>query len=112
MQNDARMSRRPFRWYFSYRFVDEFARVLADDVQRTSPPGATGSARWKDDDKRARRLERTASLLMRRIAEFRRTEQLNLFQRARLSQRLQDELLSRGFQVEFARDVAMRGAGS
>ena len=95
------------RWYFSYQFVDVFARSAVDELVRVLPAEEPRPGKAKAQSRHKQRTEQAVMHLRRRLADFRAGNHLNLFQTARLSQRLQNELIERGYAVELAREIAL-----
>lgn len=95
------------KWYFSHRFVDDFASAVVEEIVRVLPAEDPKSDKTKSKMKHRQRTEQAVALLRRRLAAFREQHKLNLFQTARLSQRLQNGLIERGYAVELAREVAL-----
>ena len=96
-----------FKWYFSYRFVDAFARDAVEELVRVLPGTEPRKDKTKARVRHERRAGQAVTILRRRLGGFRAEHKLNLFQSARLSQRLQDELIERGYAVDLARSIAL-----
>lgn len=96
------------RWFRSLQFVDEFAHALAEEVDLVFPRDSALEPKPKAASRHRQRVEHGIATLQRRLQEFHGRERLTFFQKARLSHRLQDELLARGHPAERVRALALQ----
>jgi hypothetical protein len=83
--------------------VDQFAAWVAAELQRRIPPDKVGSASSKAIALRRELDLRIAERAQRLLTESR----PNLYQKAQLGARLQDQLQSRGYSGPFVRSFAL-----
>ncbi len=98
------------RWFFSYEFVDTFGDSLIEEIARALPLAAR-DARVRPWPARRRDGHRAVVLLRRRVQSFDVEHGLNFFQRARLSQRIQNGLLARNYPLALAEEIALTAIG-
>lgn len=93
------------RWFLSHKFVDHYATQLVDRFAAKVPAGVP----MDDQHRMTRKSANVTIFAIRQLVDsahhFQREEKLNLFQRARLAQQLQDQLISRGYPVELVREM-------
>jgi hypothetical protein len=97
-----------WRWFRSWRFIDEFARDLAEEIDAVFPRGNLGEHKPKTASKQRQRVGQGMDLLERRLQDFAARERLTFLQKARLSKRLQDELLTRGHPPDRVQAIAVQ----
>jgi len=83
--------------WFNGKAVDEFAESIVADLVKRCPPSGV-DARPK---KAAERLRKTHDSIFGRIEKFARTQNLNVYKKARLGNRLKWALLEVGYPGDF-----------
>ena len=94
------------RW-FALAFVDQFASGVLQDLATSLSAVKTPSDKSKNPLKQKRRQEAALKALYREAVDFGRRENLNFFQKARLSKKLQDGLIRCGHSAEFAKNFVV-----
>jgi len=83
--------------WFNGKAVDEFAdSIIADLVKRLPPSGVDVPAK-----KAAERLRKTHDAIFGRVEKFSRAQDLNIYKKARLGNRLKWALLDAGYPADF-----------
>ena len=83
--------------WFKSKEVDEFAdSIVADLIKRLPPSGVDAPAK-----KAAERLRKTHDAIFGRIENFARTQNLNIYKKARLGNRLKWALVEVGYPSDF-----------
>jgi hypothetical protein len=84
--------------WFDSKEVDEFSdSIVADLVRRLPPSGADTGAK-----KAVERLRKTHDAIFARVEKFARSQDLNLYKKARLGNRIKWSLKEAGYPAEFA----------
>lgn len=83
--------------WFNTAEVEEFARVIAADLVKRVPPSALDA----HTRRAAERLRNTHDAIFARAGKFARTQDLNIYKRARLGNRFRWELKEAGYPPEF-----------
>lgn len=94
------------RWFFSYSFVDAYATKLVEQFAASVSANRPVANRARPAKKSVNVTNFAMCQMIDAAHRFQQQEQLNLFQRSRLVQQLQNQMISRGYTVELARDVA------
>lgn len=100
------------RWFFSYRFVDEFAEQAVQEIARFIPVDDAAGSGPKAAHRRMQQHDAAVRVLRQKVAAFQHSERPNVFQKARLSQQLQNGLLARGYPEALAKEIALDSAGT
>lgn len=94
------------RWFLSHAFVDVRAAQIVDQFAIDVPPDTLGSGGEKMARKRMERAELAFRHMVAEARRFQNDEKLNVFQRARLAQQVQNRMISLGYPVEMSRQLA------
>jgi len=85
------------KWFDSTE-VDKFADWLAAEIVKRYPPGGLDT----DSKKSAQRLQKVHSSLFLRIEGFAKENKLNIYQRARLGNRIKWAMRDAGYPMPFS----------
>jgi hypothetical protein len=88
-----------FTRFFDTRVIDSFAAEVAREMRRSLPPTEV-QAEGKQAEKRRAQLD---DRLRRMLEQLAAANRLNVYQKAKLGSRLQDEMTVAGYPDEFSR---------
>jgi hypothetical protein len=100
------------RWFFSHAFVDAHAEKIVDQFAIDVPVGGLGAGETKTTRKRMERAERAFHRMIAEARRFQKDEKLNVFQRARLAQQVQNRMISLGYPLKMSRQLAAMLTGT
>jgi hypothetical protein len=94
------------RWFFSHAFVDLYAARMVDQFSVDVPVDTLGAGGEKLTRKREERGNLAVSHMIAEARRFQKDEKLNVFQRARLAQQVQNRMIAQGYPIEMSRQLA------
>ena len=91
-----------FGRYFDTTAVDEFADWIVDEVKRTLPASFDPGLKKVEE-----KVERLDKRIEQRTSTFTQTTKLNLYQKARLANRVQEGMTAIGYPKPFIKTFSM-----